>query len=75
MYHTLIDKLMLIIKISYLPGTEVALGIRLVDGSNRRMGRVEVNYNGNWSTVCAKRWNDWDVKEATVACNQLGFRR
>ena len=43
--------------------------IRLVGGGDN-MDRVEVFFNGTWVKVCS---NNWDIKEATVACRQLGF--
>ena len=48
------------------------LQLRL-QGPSRRNGSgwVQVFYQGKWGTICSK---DWDMREASVVCRQLGFK-
>ncbi|XP_031553545.1 uncharacterized protein LOC116290605 isoform X2 [Actinia tenebrosa] len=43
---------------------------RLADGKTPHEGRVEIQYNGKWSTVCGKNWN---INSANVICRDLGY--
>ncbi|KAM9001927.1 CD5 antigen-like [Sarcophilus harrisii] len=46
--------------------------LRLVDGPNRCIGRVEVKYAEKWGTVCNA---DWTLQHAKILCQELGCGR
>ena len=47
-------------------------GIRLVGGTSHSNGRLEIQKNGQWGTICGY-WYGWEYRETAVACRQLGF--
>ena len=48
--------------------------VRLVGGSTKYEGRVEVCINRAWGTVCGYS-NGWGQQEASVVCHQVGAMR
>ncbi|CAG2232256.1 unnamed protein product [Mytilus edulis] len=45
-------------------------GLRIIPGFADNQGRLEINYRGEWGTVCIKNFDNVD---AEVACKQLGY--
>ena len=48
------------------------IGIRLVGGRNEYEGRIEVQYQGQWGTVCD---DGFGMDDARVACRMMGLGR
>ena len=44
--------------------------IRLVNGTDKYEGRVEICYNEEWGSICG---GFWTVQDSIVACRQLEF--
>ena len=44
--------------------------VRLVRGQQENEGQVEFCRHRRWGLVCR---NFWDIKDANVACRQLGY--
>ena len=47
--------------------------IRLMNGSSRLEGRVELCSQGIWGSIARRYSYDWDYIDAEVVCRQLGY--
>ncbi|XP_021377036.1 neurotrypsin-like [Mizuhopecten yessoensis] len=65
-FHALFDDVFLTCK-PYRDGS-----IRMIGGSNKYEGRLEVYVSGEWGGICINKW-DGNVLNAHVACRQLSF--
>ncbi|VDI17653.1 Hypothetical predicted protein [Mytilus galloprovincialis] len=52
------------------PSEEDEGRLRFVTGSIENIGRLEINYRGEWGTICSTHFGHDD---AEVACRQLGY--
>lgn len=46
-------------------------GALRLTGGNKSMGRLEINFDGIWGSVCSQKF---DLIDGHVACRQLGFK-
>ena len=47
------------------------IDLRLVGGSNKGIGQVQVGFRGAWGYVCD---TNWDIHDAAVVCRQLEYQ-
>ena len=50
---------------------ERAIAVRLVGTGLKHVGKVEIQYQGQWGTICN---GAWDKNDAHVICRMLGYK-
>ncbi|XP_033123702.1 protein bark beetle-like [Anneissia japonica] len=50
--------------------SSVAADIRLSGATTPREGRLEMYFNGHWTSICSNRW---DALKSSLACHLLGY--
>ena len=53
---------------------ERAIAVRLVGTGLKHVGKVEIQYQGQWGAVCDYYGNNWDKNDAHVICQMLGYK-
>ena len=69
-HHIITLKVLLLLELQLVLTNCTSGDIQLVNGSSDGEGRVEVCYQGVWTTVDG---HSWDYNDACVLCRQLGY--
>ena len=69
---TIMDAYILCIAGYIEPVDCVSGDVRLINGTSKSQGRLEVCIGNVWGTVCGRSWDTYDSQ---VVCKQLGYQR
>ncbi|VDI76665.1 Hypothetical predicted protein [Mytilus galloprovincialis] len=64
--------MVLILMVLWLFTQGHAINVRLTGGRGPWEGRLEINHNGSWETVC---YREFRLNDAKVVCHMLGYQR